>query len=277
MKVRKFIAAALICIGGYTSSSGQAQKSKEGEILNYTDINGMKQGRWIKKNLDGTIDYEGYFHNNEPVGTLKRFHPNGRIKTELVFMETRPKYASVKMWDDSGELGATGYYDNKMKDGVWRYFGQKEVLLYHEEYKNGKRHGMCIKYYPTGQVAEEKEWKEGILHGKWVQYYPDGKIRLKSEHVNDERVGTFYVYQANGNPLVIGAYKKDRKEGLWKLYNPKGTVEKEMVFIGGELENQEDYDAQYAKELEEAEKMKDQFPEPTNFRDNPEEYFLKRR
>lgn len=256
---------------------GLAAFAQNKEILNYTDINGMKQGHWIKKDTDGKVVYEGYFKNNFPVGTFKRFHKNGQMKAELVFEEKREKYCSVKMWDDTGELAATGFYNNKKKDSIWEYFGIKEKLVYHEVYKNGIRHGLCKKYYPSGKLAEEKEWKDGKMDGTWVQYYPDGKIRLKSAHKNDARIGEFVVYQASGKPLVTGAYKSDTKDGTWKTYSPKGEVEKEMIFTDGKLANDEELAKELVKELEEAEKLKGQFPEPSSFQNNPEEYFLNRK
>jgi len=254
--------------------SQQTKENRE-NLLNYSDINGMKQGHWIKKDLDGSIIYEGYFVDNLPVGTFKRFHANGQMKTELIFDENKQRYASVKMWDNTGELAATGFYDKRKKDSVWEYYGIEEKLVYHEEYKSGLRHGMCKKFYPSGQIAEEKEWKDGKMDGKWVQYYPDGKIRLMSQNKANARIGKFVVYQANGKPLVEGAYKNDRKDGKWIVYNPKGDVDKEMNFKEGKLENDQELARELTKELDEAEKLKGQFPEPSSFQ-NPEEFFLNR-
>ncbi len=265
----------MIVFATSTSAQNAGQPTTKGQ--NYTDINGMKQGPWIKKLDDSTLVYEGFFRDNVPVGVFKRYHTNGKLKAEMVFDEKRPRYASVKMWDITGELAATGFYNDKIKDSIWEYYTVNEKMVYHEEYKNGLRNGSARKYYSSGTLAEEKIWKNGMMHGKWLQYYPDGTIRLKSENKNDKRIGAFLVNHANGKPLVTGQYVNDLQEGTWKVFLETGVLEKELKYKAGKIENEVELDRKFAKEIEDAEKMQGQFDEPEKFMNNPEEFFMNRK
>jgi antitoxin component YwqK of YwqJK toxin-antitoxin module len=233
----------------------------------------MKQGFWVKKDIDGNKIYEGYFVDNIPVGKFTRFHKNGVVKADMLYDSTDNKQASVKLFDDTGELSATGAYYDKKKDGEWKYFGSQEKLVMQEMYNKGLKNGIAIKYYPSGKIVEELEWKNGKMNGKWNRYYEDGTIRIKSMHNNDMRTGDFIVYYPDKKIELKGAYKNDLKEGKWIFYSPKGVVEKEMEFVKGIAKNQELLDAQLAKELDDIEKNKGKLADPSEFMDNPMEYF----
>ncbi len=270
--IRKICIACMVALsmGAAAQNAGQPAAGTQ----NYTDINGMKQGPWVKKSIDGTLVYEGFFKDNVPVGVFKRYHPDGKIKAELIYDKKRPNYASVKMWDSSGELAATGFYNNKTKDSIWEYYTVNEKMVYHEQYKNGLRNGPALKYYSTGKLAEEKNWKNGQMNGKWLQYYPDGTVRLKSENKNDLRVGPFLVNHANGRPLVTGKYVNDLQEGSWKVFLETGVLEKELIYKNGKLVNEDEVDRKLAKEIENAEKNPDQFTDPEKFMNNPDEFMM---
>lgn len=245
----------------------------DSSLVNYTDINGMKQGYWLKKDINGNKVYEGTFKDNLPVGEFKRYHRNGVVKAEMVFDKNDQKKASVKLFDDTGELSAIGFYYDKKKDGEWKYFGSKEKLVMKETYQKGMKHGLSVKYFPSGAVVEELEWKNNKMDGEWKRFFENGKIRMKTQHVANERAGEFVVYYPTGVVELRGAYKDDLKEGVWNFYTTKGAIEKTMTFKDGEASNQEEIDALLAEELKEMEMSKGKMADPENFRDNPMEFF----
>ena len=196
-------------------------------IVNYTDINGMKQGYWIKKDANGQKIYEGYFKNNIPYGTMKRFHGNGVVKAIMEFDKNDQKKVTVTYFDDTGELSATGFFYDKKRDSTWQYFGQSAKLVGEEHYVKGKKHGVSKKYYPSGKVVEEIWYKNGKLDGPWIRYYDNGYMRMQTQQIDD-----------------------------------KGKVLKEMKFTEGKLENEDAIDKEFTKELEEAEKNKGKFKDP---------------
>jgi antitoxin component YwqK of YwqJK toxin-antitoxin module len=59
--------------------------AQEIDSINQTDMNGKKQGHWIKKNPNGNLLYEGYFKDDMPTGVFKRFFENNQISSVLIF------------------------------------------------------------------------------------------------------------------------------------------------------------------------------------------------
>ena len=224
-------------------------------IVNYTDINGMKQGYWIKKDANGQKIYEGYFKNNIPYGIMRRFHGNGVVKAIMEFDKNDQKKVKVTYFDDTGELSAKGFFYDKKRDSTWQYFGQSAMLVGEEHYVKGKKHGVSKKYYPSGKIVEEIWYKNGKLDGPWIRYYENGNMRMKTQQINDKRIGDFYSYFADGKVEIKGFYENDLKDGIWKKFDDKGKVIKEMKFTEGKLENEEAIDKEFTKELEDAEKI----------------------
>ena len=231
-------------------------------IVNYTDINGMKQGYWVKKDMNGQKIYEGFFKNNIPYGVMKRYHGNGVLKALMVFDTINQSIVKVTYFDETGELSAKGFFYDKKRDSLWQYFGADAKLVGEEHYSKGKRNGVSKKFYPTGKVVEEIWYKNDKLDGPWIRYYENGNMRMKTQQINDKRIGDFYSYFADGKVEIKGLYKNDIKEGIWKKYDTKGGVLKEMKFVNGKLENEEQIDREFTKELEEAEKNKGKFKDP---------------
>lgn len=261
--IRKGIAGLLLALPVWVAAqSGDS-------VVNYTDINGMKQGYWIKKDGNNQKVYEGYFKNNVPYGTMKRYHSNGKLKALMVYNETDQKQITVTYYDDSGELGATGFFKNGQRDSVWKFFGEHEKLLKEEHYKAGKLNGICKIFYPSGKILEERAWKEGKQNGFWTRYWESGQVRMKANHVNNERTGDFLVYWENGKVEIKGKYTKDVKDGEWVFSNDQGKVEKTLKFKDGLATNETEIDRQFTKDLEDAEKNQQQFKDPANYVDNP--------
>lgn len=231
-------------------------------VKNYTDINGMKQGFWVKYDKTGRKVFEGYFKNDEPYGEMKRYHKNGQVKAVMTFDTKDQKRVGVVYFDDTGEKSATGGFYDKKREGNWQYFGVGAKLVGEENYTKGQKHGVSKKYYPSGKVVEEIHYKEGKLDGAWLRYYESGILRMKMQHEKDVRGGDFFSYFGNGKVEIQGQYLDDKKVGTWKKYDEKGKVIKEMKFIDGKLENEDEVDRQFAKEMEEAEKNKGKFADP---------------
>jgi len=231
-------------------------------IINYTDINGMKQGFWVKKDIDGQKIYEGYFKNDIPYGTFKRYHTNGVLKAIMVFDTVDQKKIQVIYYDDAGEKSATGYFNGRMRDSIWQFFGADMKLVEEEHYVSGKRNGMSKKFYPSGKEVEEICFKDGKMNGTWLRYYENGNLRMKTQEVMDKRIGDFYSYFADGKVEIQGNYKNDVKEGLWKIFDNKGKVLKEMKFVNDTLENEEAIDEKYTKEINDAEKNQGKYYDP---------------
>ena len=91
-------------------------------IINYTDINGNKQGHWEKKYQNGTIAYKAEFKNNKLVGEYTRYYQTGTIKAIIKYDITGNKGKAILYWDDGTKMATGNYINQNVKDSIWVYF-----------------------------------------------------------------------------------------------------------------------------------------------------------
>ena len=243
-------------------------------LINYTDINGFKQGFWQKKYYSGKIKYEGYFKNDKPIGEFRRYYENGKLKAFLVYNATENK-ASATLYNKQGGKIACGNYVYSKKDSIWKYFTSDTILILEENYIEGQRVGLIRKYFKNGNVFEEYYVYNGIRDSIWKKYHADGSLMMQCNHINGFRTGGFFIYYSSGNYQIKGQYENDLKQGKWILYNEDGTIEREFMFNDGIAENQEELDEQEKEMFEKFEKEKGGVIDPEDFIENPELFLRK--
>jgi antitoxin component YwqK of YwqJK toxin-antitoxin module len=243
---------------------GISQTSKSDTVFNYTDINGNKQGYWIKKFKNGNYAYKAYFVNNIPVGPYYRYYENGNLLAKIDYAKDKSgKGKAVLYWDDGKKMAEGNYVDIKIKDSIWNMYATDGSLIVKIQYNKGFKNGKEIKYFRSKYPSEEITWKNGIKDGVWRWYYDGGQIRMETKYVNGEREGPFRVYYKSGNPYIIGHYKNSLREGKWTFYLYDGTVDKVVNYKNGVADNEVEMELELTKKIEEWDKNKGKIPEPT--------------
>lgn len=243
----------------YAQNVGQ----KGDTLINYMDINGMKQGKWTKNYPNGKKAYEGYFKNDHPVGTFTRYHENGQLKS-IQECKQNPFLCRTKLFYKENKPAAEGNYLNQKKDSIWKYYDEKGMLVKQESYKEGVKHGMFYTYYSNGRVAEEENFEDGKKTGLWVQYYENGKKKLEAELSGGKRNGKFYMYYDNGRIKLVGRYLNDVRDKTWIFYDEKGSEVMTVIYDKGKATNEDDFDEVQQKEFREYEQNKGKFQEPAD-------------
>jgi antitoxin component YwqK of YwqJK toxin-antitoxin module len=87
-----------------------------------------------------------------------------------------------------------------------------------------------VKRYPNKQVEMAGEYKDNKRNGYWVAYYPDGKKWSEGNFVDGLDDGLHTVYFENGNVRYEGNYVKGKQVGIWKFYNKDGKLMKEKNY-----------------------------------------------
>ena len=242
----------------FSQNVGQKGDSK----LNYTDINGKKQGKWVKKYPNGKVAYEAYFINDKLVKEYKRYYKSGQLKLEVNYDKNSNGFAKL-YWDTKKRMAEGNYVNTNVKDSVWNMYGVDGMLMVSVSYKNGIKDGREIKYYRNGKKSEILEWKNDVRDGIWNWYYDNGKARMKAHHKNGKREGSFWFYHENGLPYIKGKYNKDLRDGKWEFYTDKHKLIKTITYVNGKATNQDELDEEMTKQFEKWEKMKGKIPEPT--------------
>lgn len=223
------------------------------EKLNFTDQKGLKQGHWMKKDSKGHRIYEGWFIDNKPTGSFKRYYPTDTLQSVLVYNNDGIR-AAATFYHPNGFLASKGNYVNQKREGKWQFYSALSAgyLICEEEYSGNKKNGTSFKYYRNKSLSEKLFYKNDIKTGQWSQFYPNGQECLKANYTEGRLEGKFEIFFDNGKPEFTGQYKDDARDGTWIRYNNDGSVKNKINYVAGRATNPELYieETEYLDRLE---------------------------
>lgn len=238
--------------------------------VNQVDAQGRKQGFWTKKDTEGKLVYQATFKDDKPVGEMKRFHPNGKLKAVMNFAEGTEE-SEAQLFDERGKLIARGKYSGQRKLGEWTYLLDSKVVST-ETYMNGQKNGTSKRFYKTGELLEESNWQNDKLNGIYRTYFQDGKAFLECNYSQGLRNGSFKTWFPNGTLELDAIYTNDARDKDWKYFSEIGELLYTLKFQLGKLLNPE-VQVRIEKEKVDTYKLKgDSVPDPEKFMQNPDEY-----
>lgn len=247
---RKYLSITIILLFLSNLTWGQ-----EGVTVNITDVNGKKQGAWIKKFPDGTVFYRATFKDGIPVGLFTRYYDTGQKVSELTYSKNGTEADAVMFYPD-GCIAAKGKYVNKMKEGKWKFYSSDDAnhLINEETYSANKRNGISIQYYTDTTIAETTYYINDRKEGEQLHFYANGQPLFKANYSNDILNGPFEAWYSNGQLEFSGTYKNNLREGKWLFYNQDGSLKYEADYVMGLTDNKQiDIDvANYIDSLEKA-------------------------
>ena len=238
--------------------------------VNQVDTQGRKQGFWTKKDAGGKLLYQATFKDDKPVGEMKRFHPNGKIKAVLNFIEGS-ELSDVQLFDEGGHLIAQGKYMGQKKTGEWKYFLDTKIVSV-ENYLNGQKNGVSKRSYKTGELLEGSNWKDDLLDGVYRAYFHDGKVYLECKYSLGKRNGPFKTFYSDGTHELDGSYSSDVRDKDWNYFDKSGKLSYTLKFAMGKLLNPAVQDSINASQVDIYKKKENNIPDPEKYRQDPEEY-----
>lgn len=123
----------------------------------------------------------------------------------------------------------TGSSDRKPvqnRNGKWKEFNKRAVLISEGHYVNNKKHGVWREYYDTngGLMIEETYW-HGVQHGRFASFHPNGQLLSEGQFENGSREGCFKVYDENGTYIRSLVFADDKEiEGFEKSQSLVGST-----------------------------------------------------
>jgi antitoxin component YwqK of YwqJK toxin-antitoxin module len=257
MNLRTFIIAFLLVI----SASAACQTETK---INITDLQGRKQGHWIKKYPNEITSYDGYFKDDHPVGEFKRYFENQSLKSILIYSDDGRKSVAT-FYHPNGYISSKGTYLDQMKEGKWQFFSAftNGYMICEEYYSENFRNGSSRKFYPDSTIAEKLNYVNNIKQGEWTQYYPSGAVNLKSNYKDGKINGKFEVWFENGSIEFSGQYKDDNRDGLWIIYKNDGTIKYKLQYLAG-ITNDRHMDIDESDFLDSLEKNKGKIADQEN-------------
>ena len=147
---------------------------------------------------------------------------------------------------DNWQVENEGEYKNDLKNGYFKSYSKKGVLLSTAKYIEGvlqedvaelAKLDIKTEYYPNGSPKIVASYKYDVPEGIRREYAADGTIEagyifqqgtVIGEGIIDEegiKDGPWKEYFPNGALKSIGLYKKGKRQGEWKFYYPNGQME----------------------------------------------------
>jgi antitoxin component YwqK of YwqJK toxin-antitoxin module len=69
-----------------------------------------------------------------------------------------------------------------LKHGTFIEYSRDEAMISEQEFFDGKKDGVFIKYYAHGKIKEEKAYEDNLLHGTWLAFDIFGVTTKKVEY-----------------------------------------------------------------------------------------------
>lgn len=219
-----------ICWLFLVRSAAQSSEMYDGQLINTTDGNNLKQGLWVYfyDTLHTMVSCKGNFVDNKREGVWTNYYRSGAVKSTITFANNKES-GYVKFYYENGNVSEEGLWINNHWVGEYRYYYSSGKLAYqwmHDSngrrtgqqqyfYENGKlrvsgnwidgkEDGIVASYYPSGRTRSESRWIDGYTHGVMKEFYEDGSLSA-------ERIFNNGVYDAVAS-RVYREHKPDRRE-----------------------------------------------------------------
>lgn len=213
LNIKSLLALCTFIVCFFTTDFMNAQQ------INQFDANKQRTGVWKKFYKNQKIRYEGEFKNGKEIGVFKFYDENGSQFPSIIktFRETTDSVA-VEFYSSKGILQSKGFFIDKNRVGVWKYFFADGKIMSKEFYHQGKLEGNLINYYPNGKETEITAYKNGLKHGVSQKFSSDGILIEEVMYENGILNGLGKYFELNGNLREKGLYKDGKKFGKWEFY-----------------------------------------------------------
>lgn len=213
--------------------------------LNQTDENGLKQGKWKKLHKNGRVRYEGQFKDNKPVGLFKYYYENGEL--QATNNHVGDGTVANHVYHKNGKIKAKGIYQGQLKDSLWQYFNEAEVLVLEEQYHLDTLHGFQKTYYDNGQLGEETNFDHGIKHGPWKKFFEQGEPWVEANYEMGNLHGKFVMYADKNKMQVQGKYHMGIRTGTWLMFNDNGMLKTKDIYRHGSLQEKQPQNGEFTE------------------------------
>lgn len=120
----------------------------------------------------------------------------------------------------------TGKYEEKFSDGKTKY----EVNI-----KKGKKQGLEIFYYPSGNKQIQTNYVNDKEDGVWNQWYENGQLKLEAHYQAGQEHGVFTQWYESGQKRVEAHFILGKKDGVEYAWAKDGSVKSTTIYKGGQV------------------------------------------
>lgn len=210
----------------------------QNDTINQTDVNDKRQGYWVKYHSEGgKKKSEGYFKDGFQRGTFKHYYPDGSIQTILKHRAKSDTSDAVYFHTNGKKMGE-GIYVKGLKEGLWLFYDDREILSSGEMYSSGKKNGASNVFYLNNKLAKSENFVNDTLAGAYKEYFDNGKVKEEGVYKKGSKHGEVKMYYPNGVSKTIGNYALGKRHGKWVYFDEDGKVTAQEMYRYNKLEKQ---------------------------------------
>lgn len=102
-----------------------------------------------------------------------------------------------------------------------------------EGFVNGQLSGGLKKWFPNKQLMEERYYRQGKKNGKQIAYWPNGNKRFEFVAKDDGYEGELKEWSINGQLFHLANFVNGQEQGAQKMWYDNGKIRANYVIIGG--------------------------------------------
>ncbi len=104
-------------------------------------VEGLRQGRHIRKYADGQLMEIRHFRDGRQEGIGQQWHPNGQLAFEANFVQDHYE-GQVRSWYENGQAHEQFQYRNGKEEGRQRRWDEQGNVLANYEVRQGRKYGL---------------------------------------------------------------------------------------------------------------------------------------
>jgi antitoxin component YwqK of YwqJK toxin-antitoxin module len=161
----------------------------------FTYKDGKKHGPRAKFRGDGSKKEEWHFKEGKLHGLNTRYYKNGTKEREATFKEHKPHGLNTRYYKN-GSKAWQARFEEGLITGLYEAWSADGNTYYKKVFKNGT--GKKVRFRADGTKIEESYYKDGKKHGLNILYFPNGTKWLQTNYKEGEQHGLGTVYREDG-------------------------------------------------------------------------------
>ena len=127
------------------------------------------------------------------------------------------------------------FYKNKPFNGVLEAYYENDIKKTKVEYKNGRKHGLELFWYPNKVIAFERWYQNSVKTGIHKAYWDNGNAKFVY-HFNDkgEYNGNVKEWYYTGELIRDFNYVNGKESGSQKMWMQNGNIRANYEVVNGE-------------------------------------------
>lgn len=191
------------------------------------------EGKYLSYYINGNMESEGQFTDNETFGVWKFYYETGKLKmTGDIKQNSNDGY--WEYYYESGIKSMEGEITDRKRTGEWKIYFESGPLKERGYFTDDKKIGKWEEYFESGNVKSEIDHNDST----YTEYYPSGEVKIKGFKSGTKPVGNRVYFYKNGEKQAEGTYENGKRTGDWNFYYENGQVSATGSYVSGKAEGE---------------------------------------